>query len=48
LKKFLFLVKTAILTGVQCCQTQFWKGPTQGSSLQGLGSFDLVVSEEKN
>ena len=36
LKKFLFLVTTAILNGGRSCRTQFWKGPTQGPSLPGL------------
>ena len=40
MKKFLFLVTAAILNGGQGCQTQFWKRPTQGPSLQVW--FNLV------
>jgi hypothetical protein len=36
LKKFLFLVTTAILNGGRGCGTQFGKGPTQGPSLPSL------------
>jgi hypothetical protein len=37
----------AILAGVLKCQTQFWKGTTQGSFQQNLVEIGPVVSEEK-
>ena len=38
----------AILVGGLKCQTQFWKGTTQGSIQQSLVEIGSVVSEEKN
>jgi hypothetical protein len=38
---------TAILVGGMKCQTQFWKGTTQGSFQQSLVEIGSVVSEEK-
>jgi hypothetical protein len=37
----------AILVGGLKCQTQFWKGTTQGSFQQSLVEIGSVVSEEK-
>jgi hypothetical protein len=37
----------AILAGSRDHQTQFWKGPTQGSFHQSLVAIGPVVSEEK-
>jgi hypothetical protein len=37
----------AILVGGMKCQTQFWKGATQGSFQQSLVEIGSVVSEEK-
>jgi hypothetical protein len=37
----------AILVGGLKCQTQFWKGTTQGSSQQSLVEIGSVVSDEK-
>jgi hypothetical protein len=37
----------AILVGGLKCQTQFWKGTTQGSFQQSLVEIGTVVSEEK-
>jgi hypothetical protein len=37
----------AILVGGLECQTQFWKGTTQGSFQQSLVEIGSVVSEEK-
>jgi hypothetical protein len=38
---------TAILIGGLKCQTQFWKGTSQGSFQQSLVEIGPVVSEEK-
>jgi hypothetical protein len=37
----------AILVGGMKCQTQFWKGITQGSFQQSLVEIGSVVSEKK-
>jgi hypothetical protein len=37
----------AILVGGLKCQTQFWKGTTQGSFQQSLVEIGSIVSEEK-
>ena len=37
----------AILVGGLKCQTQYWKGTTQGSFQQSLVEIGSVVSEEK-
>jgi hypothetical protein len=37
-----------ILVGVLKCQTQFWKGTTQGSFQQSLVEIGSAVLEEKN
>jgi hypothetical protein len=43
----LSLAVVAILVGGLKCQTQFWKGTTQGSFQQSLVEIGSVVSEEK-
>jgi UV DNA damage repair endonuclease len=43
----LSLAVAAILVGGLKCQTQFWKGATQGSFQQSLVEIGSVVSEEK-
>ena len=40
------LAVVAILVGGLKCQTQIWKGTTQGSFQQSLVEIGLVVSEE--
>jgi hypothetical protein len=42
----LSLAVVAILVGGLKCQTQFWKGTTQGSFQQSLVEIGSVVSEE--